>query len=188
MCDSFIRVILDVWQRETRKPLPVNAEGLVTRFEIQFARICPNADSEQASNTKKYVVYDVICTLDSTTQADKLAAIIERRYTDFLKLFEALKKENPLLMANVAFPKKKILGNFTADLISERALAFENFLDYCVSIPALRDSPSFLSFLQDDDLTRASRLLDERRNEAAVPILENSFQLVRPNIDVESLI
>ncbi|XP_070500850.1 sorting nexin-20 [Chironomus tepperi] len=174
------KIVKDVWQRETRKPLPVNADsdGYVTRFEIQFARICPNADSEQASNTKKFVVYDVICTLDSTTQADKSPAIIERRYTDFLKLYEALKKENPQLLANVAFPKKKILGNFTSDLISERALAFENFMDYCVSIPALRDSPSFLSFLQDDDLTRASRLLDERRNEAAVPILENSFQLL----------
>lgn len=165
----------------------MNADDLVTRFEIQFARICPNADSEQASNTKKYVVYDVICTLDSNTQADKGPAIIERRYTDFLKLYEALKKENPQLMVNVAFPKKKILGNFTSDLISERALAFENFLDYCVSIPALRDSPSFLSFLQDDDLTKASRLLDERRNEAAVPILENSFQLVSQHLLLTSI-
>lgn len=170
--------VVDVWQRETRKPLPVSVDGLVTRFEIQFARICPSADSEQPANTKKYVVYDVICTLDSSTQADKSPAIIERRYTDFLKLYEALKKENLPLLANVAFPKKRILGNFTSDLISERALAFENFLDYCVSIPALRDSPSFLSFLQDDDLNRAAKNIDERRNEAAVPILENCFQLV----------
>ena len=150
----------------------------MTRFEIQFARIFPSPESEQASTTKKFVVYDVICTLDSSTQADKTPAIIERRYTDFLKLYDALRKENALLMANVAFPKKKILGNFTSDLISERALAFENFLDYCVSVPALRDSPSFLSFLQDDDVTRAAKLLDERRNESAVPILENCFQLV----------
>lgn len=70
------------------------------------------------------------------------------------------------------------MGNFTSDLISERSLAFENFLDYCVSVPVLRDSSVFLSFLQDDELARASRLLDERRNEAAVPILENCFQLV----------
>lgn len=176
----YVTLFLDVWQRETRKPLPLNADsdGYITRFEIQFARICPNADSEDAANTKKYVAYDVICTLDSTTQADKAPAIIERRYTDFLKLYEALKKENPQLLVNVAFPTKSIFNNFKSSLISERALAFENFLDYCVSIPALRDSPSFLSFLQDDDLTKASRLLDERRNEAAVPILENSFQLV----------
>lgn len=172
------KIVKDVWQRETRKPLPISVEGLVTRFEIQFARIFPPNGEGEANNTKKYVVYDVICTLDSTTQADKSPAIIERRYTDFLKLYEALKKEDPALMANIAFPKKRILGNFTSDLIAERALAFENFLDYCVSIPALRDSPSFLSFLQDDDLTKAARLCDERRNETAVPILENSFQLL----------
>jgi hypothetical protein len=172
----------DVWQREMRKPLPVEGSGLTTRFEIQFARILPNSNEseqqQQPNNSKKYVVYDVSCRQDTTTEEDKNATIIERRYTDFLKLYEQLKKESPQLIANIAFPKKRIMGNFTSNLISERALAFENFLDYCISINELRDSPHFLSFLQDDELTRASRLLDERRNETAVPILENCFQLV----------
>lgn len=172
----------DVWQRETRKPLPTSGEGLTTRFEIQFARICPSADAESQSSTKKFVVYDLTCRQDSTMQEDKNPATIERRYTDFLKLYEALKKENPLVIANVAFPKKRILGNFASDLISERALAFENFLDFIISSPELRESSSFLSFLQDDDLNRAARYLDERRNEQSVPILENTFQLVRFNL------
>lgn len=149
----------------------------MTSFEIQFARILPN-EGEQANSSKKYVVYDLTCRQDTKTTADVNPTTVERRYTDFLKLFEAYKKDNPQLIANVAFPKKRIIGNFTSELISERAVAFENFLDYVISISALRDSEPFLGFLQDDELARACRLLDERRNELAVPILENIFQLV----------
>jgi hypothetical protein len=136
------------------------------------------SENEAQSNSKKFVVYDVSCRQDTTTQEDKATATIERRYTDFSTLYLALKKENAALLANIAFPRKRILGNFTSDLISERALAFENLLDYIISLPVLRDSPSFLSFLQDEDLSRAARQIDERRNEVAVPILENCFQLV----------
>jgi PX domain len=165
-----------VWQRETRKPLPIS-EGLITNFEIQFARILPN-ETEQANSSKKYVVYDLTCRQDTNLAGDTNSTTIERRYTDFLKLYEAFKKDNPALIVNVCFPKKRILGNFNSEVISERALAFENFLDYVISVPALRDSEQFLGFLQDDELDKACRLLDERRNEVAVPILENIFQLV----------
>lgn len=154
-----------------------NREGTITNFEIQFSRILPN-EIEQANASKKYVVYDLTCRQDTNTAADPNPITIERRYSDFLKLFDAFRKDQPQLMANVAFPKKKLTGNFNTDLISERALAFENFLDYVVSLSALRDSEPFLAFLQDDELGRACRYLDERRNEVAVPILENTFQLV----------
>lgn len=89
-----------------------------------------------------------------------------------------MKKEHPKLIENIAFPKKRIMGNFNSDLISERAVAFENFLDYILTVGELKDSPSFLSFLQDEELTKACRLIDERRNEISIPIFENSFQLL----------
>lgn len=173
------KCILDVWQRETRKPL-TNKEGLVTSFEIPFARICGGNSGEngEQSSSKKYVVYDVSCRQETKTQEDSNPTTIERRYTDFLKLYETLKKESPKLVENVAFPKKRIMGNFNCDLISERAVAFENFLDYILTIGPLKDSPSFLNFLQDEELTKACRLIDERRNEIAIPIFENSFQLL----------
>lgn len=173
---SFSSSFVDVWQRENRKPLPLN-EGTITNFEIQFARILPN-EGEQGNNSKKYVVYDVTCRQDTSTIGDINPTTIERRYTDFLKLHEGFKKENPGMMANIAFPKKRLIGNFASELISERALAFENFLDFVMSVPVLRESELFLGFLQDDELNKACRLLDERRNEVAVPILENIFQLV----------
>jgi len=170
------KIVKDVWKRESHKPLP-NYDGTVTNFEIQFARIFPN-ENEQTNSAKKYVVYDLTCRQDTNVAIDPNPVTIERRYTDFLKLYEAFKKGNPHLMQNVAFPKKRILGNFTSELIAERALAFENFLDYAISVSALLDTLSFLSFLQDEELDKACRLLDERRNELAVPILENLFQLL----------
>ena len=104
--------------------------------------------------------------------------IIERRYSDFLKLYDALKKDHPILLQNIAFPKKVMMGNFTAELIAERAIAFENFLDYSISVTLLRESEHFLSFLQDEELSKACIMLDERRNESAVPILENTFRVL----------
>lgn len=169
-------LFVDVWQRESRKPLP-NHDGTITNFEIQFARILPS-EAEQANSSKKFVVYDLTCRQDTSSVPDANPATIERRYTDFLKLYEAYKKISPQLISLVAFPKKRIMGNFNCELISERALAFENFLDYVISISSLRDCEQFLSFLQDEELDKACRLLDERRHEGAVPILENVFQLV----------
>lgn len=123
-------------------------------------------------------MYDLTCRQDTSAAIDANPVTIERRYTDFLKLYEAFKKDNSQLIQNVAFPKKRIMGNFTSELIAERALAFENFLDYAISVSSLRDTEPFLSFLQDEELDKACRLLDERRNEVAVPILENVFQLL----------
>lgn len=166
-------IIKDVWQRENPKPLP-DSPTLVTRFEIPYARVL----ADEQNTSKKYVVYDLAVRQDSSTVSDKNATTIERRYTDFLNLYEALKKEHYELLQCVAFPKKVMMGNFNAELIAERALAFENFLDYLITVPKLRESIYFLSFIQDDELNKACKLLDERRNELAVPILENCFQLV----------
>lgn len=152
---------------------------MYTNFEIQFARIIPETfSSETASSSKKYVVYDVTCKQDTKSDHDANPATIERRYTDFLNLYEALKKSHPQLMTNVDFPKKKIMGNFAPELISQRAMAFEIFLDFILSVGELKQTEAFLSFLQDEELNRACRLCDERRNEIAVPILENTFQVV----------
>lgn len=70
------------------------------------------------------------------------------------------------------------MGNFSDELISERGLAFETFLDYVAGTTALRESPHFLTFLEEIELDQACQLLDERRNEQAVPILENCFRLL----------
>lgn len=137
----------------------------------------PPADAENAS-VKKFVVYDLNVRLDSTKCTDPNPVTIERRYTDFLKLYESLRKDHYILMNSVIFPKKAFIGNFSSDLIAVRSAGFEAFLDHVASTSELRESPHFLSFLQGIELTRACQLLDERRNEQAVPILEDCFRLL----------
>ncbi|KAJ6646187.1 Sorting nexin-21, partial [Pseudolycoriella hygida] len=98
--------------------------------------------------------------------------------TQFLNLYTNLKNDHPKLMEKVDFPKKVFIGNFSGELIAERSFSFEHFLDYIVTKSALRDSPHLLTFLQEIELDQACRLLDERRNEQAIPILENCFRLL----------
>ena len=134
-------------------------------------------NANTSASTKKYVIYEVSVRQDSA-ENDPHPTTIERRYTHFLNLYESLKKAHPDLMQNVTFPKKVLIGNFSTDVIAERSAAFEAFLDYIITKNLLREHASFIQFLQCDELTRACQLLDERRNEQAIPILENCFRLL----------
>ncbi|XP_053677742.1 sorting nexin-21 [Anopheles nili] len=174
-------IVQDIWQRPMRRPLP-SENQVELCFEIPFARVLPLASSGDgisvASNaSKKYVIYEVNIRKDGPGP-DPHPTSIERRYTHFLKLYDGLRKDHQAHLATVSFPKKVLMGNFTAELIGERSAAFENFLDYIVTVPLLRDTEHFLEFLQGEELRNACQLLDERRNELAVPLLENCFRLM----------
>lgn len=165
-----------IWRRNQRRSFLEGA--YIARFEVLSARILPQ--SEGGSNSKKFVLYMIQVRMECN-EADlevENTAAMERRYTDLLNLFEHLRKDHSALLNDVTFPKKKLIGNFSPGLIEERSKAFETFLDYIVTVPALRDSEYFLEFIQGDELKRACALLDERRNEQAVTILENCFRIL----------
>lgn len=170
----------NIWRRPSSRSLPED-DSTVLCFEIPSARILspPAAGdgSTSASNSKKFVLYEVNVRKD-TAAPDPNPTSIERRYTHFLTLYEGLRKEHPNLMQSVVFPKKVLMGNFSEELVGERSLAFEAFLDFIASVPLLRESDHFLEFLQGDELRQACQLLDERRNEFAVPMLENTFRIL----------
>lgn len=129
-------------------------------------------------SVKKYVLYNIRIREDSPA-SDQNSIVIERRYTNLLELYTNLKRNHPQLMQKVYFfPRKAFIGNFSAELISERSNAFEDFLDYVAATTELRESTHFLTFLQEIELDKACQLVDERRNEQAVPILENCFRLL----------
>ncbi|XP_058057049.1 sorting nexin-21 [Anopheles bellator] len=175
-------VVPAIWQRYHRRH---KADGNMTlHFEIISARIMPEPPAEGTAEapagtngTKKYVVYVVNVRKDGSPR-DPFPTSIDRRYTDFLKLYEGLRKDHQALLQSCSFPKKVLMGNFTANLIGERSSAFEAFLDHIMCVPLLRDSEHFLEFIQYEELKRACQLLDERRNELAVPLLENCFRLL----------
>lgn len=147
----------------------------VLRFEILTARIMPPGNENLKS--KRYVVYDLCVRRDTRHTMDKQPAVIQRRYTDFRKLWHTLKHSHPQDMINVDFPDKVLMGNFSVNLIAERSNAFESLLEHIARNAVLRTSPAFLVFLQDLELEQACRLLDERKD-SCIPILENSFLLL----------
>ncbi|XP_062548287.1 sorting nexin-21 isoform X2 [Armigeres subalbatus] len=168
----------NAWRRPVSRLFSEN-DNVVLYFEIPYARVISPVGSniDGTSSGKKYVVYEVEIR-QVTSDPNPAPTVIKRRYTHFLKLYDDLRKKHALLMQGINFPKKVLVGNFSGELIGERSEAFENLLDYIVTVPSLRDSEHFLEFLQGDELNKACQLLDERRNEFAVPILENTFRVL----------
>lgn len=140
-------------------------------FEIISAKIANDSDE------KKYVIYTLQVRFISGND-DLSPSIIERRYTHFLNLYNALKKEHAQLMTNVAFPKKVLMGNFDNELISARSSEFETFLKHVAQNSKLRTSNSILAFLQDVELNKAKSLIEKNDHIYAYPILENIFKLL----------
>uniref|UniRef100_A0A1B0FQX7 PX domain-containing protein n=1 Tax=Glossina morsitans morsitans TaxID=37546 RepID=A0A1B0FQX7_GLOMM len=167
----------ELWERppfHNLYALPHDGSSLL-RFEILTARMMP--PNGEDLKVKRYVVYDLTVRLDSKFAADSRPAVIKRRYTDFRELYIKLRRDHPVLMSRIDFPNKVLMGNFSATLIAERGASFETFLNYIVNNETLKQSPEFLHFLQNNELTKACQLMDER-NDSCVPILENSFLLL----------
>ena len=57
-------------------------------------------------------------------------AVISRRYNDFCYLYERiLCTFHPSILGEFQFPKKVLIGNFKAEVITERTDAFHKFLN-----------------------------------------------------------
>lgn len=169
-------IFIDIWHRTVRR---TNNPANNLCFEIPFARVMPIGD-KRSGNDKTHIIYDVsICEDPAAGKSnDNPSIIIERRYTDFRTLYDELRKKHASLLVGIQFPKKVLMGNFSSELIADRSGLFEIFLDHIVASSVLRESMEFLTFLQSKELTKACQLLDERRNEQAVPMLENCFRLL----------
>jgi len=111
-------------------------------------------------------------------QPDPNPAVIERRYSDFLELYESLRREFPSLMTRITFPKKVLLGNFTPSVISERTAGFEALLEHVIREEKLRESPYLASFLHGREQREARQWIEAQRYDQAIPLLENSFRLL----------
>lgn len=145
------------------------------KFEIVSSRIVEGLESE-----KKFVAYMVQVKQDNneTSVYDPDPANVERRYTHFLDLYNGLKKEHATLMTSLSFPRKIVVGNFEPNLISTRCFAFEDLLRFVANDSRLRGSPAAISFFQDIELQEAKRLLEEKKFDQALSVLETSFKLL----------
>ncbi|XP_028170224.1 sorting nexin-20 [Ostrinia furnacalis] len=145
------------------------------KFEIVSSRTVEGAESE-----KKYVAYMLQVRQDNkeSTVYDPDPANVERRYTHFLDLYNGLKKDCPALLNNVSFPRKIVVGNFEPNLISTRCTAFETLLQLISGESRLRDCPASINFFQNIELIEARKLIEEKKFDQALSILETSFKLL----------
>ena len=83
-------------------------------------------------------------------------AVICRRYNDFCYLYERiLCTFHPSILGEFQFPKKVIIGNFKAEVITERTDAFHKFLNLIAQNDKLLYSDYFHAFLCSDEQNEA---------------------------------
>lgn len=141
-------------------------------FQITSTRI-----SDEDTTEKKHIIY-TLQVRHALGKDDSHISTIDRRYTDFLNLYTALRNEHPNLLTSVNFPKKVLVGNFDTKLISERSTAFELFLKHISNDSRLRSSHALLKFLQDGELKTIKEKLRQKEYGQAMPLLENNFRLL----------
>ncbi|XP_068938622.1 sorting nexin-20 [Petaurus breviceps papuanus] len=115
-------------------------------FEIASTRIAKKFSS-------KYVMYKII--VIQTGSFDSNKAVLERRYSDFEVFHKNLLKNFSEEIEDIIFPKKYLTGNFTEEMISERKLAFKEYLSLLYSIKCVRRSREFIDFLTRAELKEA---------------------------------
>lgn len=108
---------------------------------------------------------------------DSMPAKIEKRYTDFSALNSALRRRFPQFMKEIAFPAKRMSGNFRADTIACRSRAFEQYLSHLFSISAIQTSTEFTDFFYGNSLHEGYRLIQNARYVDAIPLLLSTWKL-----------
>ena len=87
---------------------------------------------------------------------DPHPAVIERRYNDFSYVYESiLRNFHPSILGDFMFPKKVLIGNFKAEVITERTEAFHKFLNLIANCDNLLYSDYFYSFLSSEEHNEA---------------------------------
>ncbi|KAL2085180.1 hypothetical protein ACEWY4_018500 [Coilia grayii] len=125
---------------------------------------CPNVSipchNEQRDKKKRYTVYKVMVTVG------RHEWFVFRRYTEFDKLYNTLKKQFP--SQNLKIPAKRIFGdNFDPEFIKQRRTGLNEFIQRIVSHPQLSSHVDVRAFLQMDkfkNFSDASEDEDEKNN------------------------
>ena len=115
-------------------------------------------------------------------------AVIERRYSDFCFIYECiLKSFHPSVLGDFLFPKKVLIGNFKAEVISERTDAFHKFLNLIANCDNLLYSDYFYSFLSSEEHNEAVSHLKLARFSEAIPLLESIFYVREKLLSISNI-
>ncbi|XP_074645156.1 sorting nexin-20-like isoform X2 [Tubulanus polymorphus] len=150
-------------------PAPITDINRETvHFEISSARIVKNG-------RRKHVLYTIL--IIRIGRLDEAQATIERRYSDFERLHETLKKKYEEIIEGISFPKKVISGNFKTETIAKRSRAFEQYLMHLYGIDIIQMSKEFATFFYYKDLRLAYEFICHGDYIEALPLLHNSVNI-----------
>lgn len=119
----------------------------------------PQITQTPTPSSKRFVNYTIL--IKSAPGLDSRPAVIERRFSDFLLLYQGLKASRAhaeIIDKYVNFPGKVYMGNFSLVKIAERSVEFTRLLNLCMSRQDLLWSKPFISFLIDKELAEVHRL------------------------------
>ncbi|TRY54050.1 hypothetical protein DNTS_034485 [Danionella cerebrum] len=157
------RQLQENWRSSRARSIP---DKLI--FEVTDASVVHETNS-------KYVLYTLH--LINSGTFDKTPGIITRRYTDFERLHNRLRRRYGADMEAVYFPRKKLRKNFAAETIAKRSRAFEQYLSHLHSVPDLRTTPTFLEFFYLGDLRAGQMLMRVGRYQEGLVSLLNALRL-----------
>ena len=82
-------------------------------------------------------------------------------------------------MRDIAFPRKKVTGNFKPETIAERSRAFEQFLAHVFSMDSLRVTTEFADFFYGMDIREAYHKLRNGSYNEAIDIFKECLGIQR---------
>ncbi|XP_076771697.1 sorting nexin-20 [Arvicanthis niloticus] len=157
------RELQEHWQKEKSRWKHVRL-----LFEIASARI-------EERRVSKFVMYQVVVIQTGSFDSDK--AVVERRYSDFERLQKALLKRFGPELEDVAFPRKRLTGNLSAETICERRLELRDYLRLLYAVRVVRRSREFVDFLTRPELREAFGCLRAGQYARALDLLGRAVPL-----------
>ncbi|KAM4618473.1 sorting nexin-20 [Polymixia lowei] len=137
-------------------------------FEIPSSRIIEQVFS-------KYVVYQIVVIRSGSYDCRRVS--IERRYSDFANFHQKLLEEFNEELEEIILPRKLLTGNFSADSISERRLALQDYLAKLYAVRCVRYSRVFPEFFTEQEQRRAYSLLRAGQFKLALELLQTILEL-----------
>lgn len=152
------------------KPVHIGDQKL--RSKLKFDVVTAKVVEEQG---KKHVTYSILM---KRAGGEVQPAVISRRYNDFCNLYERiLCTFHPSILGEFQFPKKVLIGNFKAEVITERTDAFHKFLNLIAASDKLLYSDYFHAFLCSDEQNEAVSFIKLGKYQEAAPLLETIFYI-----------
>jgi len=152
------------------KPVHIGDQKL--RSKLKFEVVTAKVVEEHG---KKHVTYTVMM---KRAGGEVHPAVISRRYNDFCHLYERiLCTFHPSILGEFQFPKKVLIGNFKAEVITERTDAFHKFLNMIAQNDKLLYSDYFHAFLCSDEQNEAVSYIKLGKYSDAAPLLETIFYI-----------